>query len=600
MESGNGGDLQCLAGVSGGRLIVSGPSGEESGEGAVVTPGEGILLRVNGLEVTESFQIYPRDTVEVVPLKFQVPARVEVRVAPDGMAAEAVYYPPLIISYVIPDQPPAPALIISAVKSEENAGSGSDLSLEEIKIDLQANGVVFGLDDEALPGLLSDSGSWQQVAAGRPPVPGRDGYIEPLFKMGLQRVDYDHGEVRVDYRKRYEIPQVEKGRVIARVYPPRSGVPGMTVRGEEIPPKPVYPVEVRCEAGAALGYGGGEIRALCTGVPLCRRRGKQVLIGVDDIYRHQGDVDMESGHLVFEGHLRIAGGIKEGLRVRADGDLEIEGNSSGAEITAGGNVIFRKNCVKCRVRAGSLSLQIKEFNLLCSDLIDKLDLAVKIGRELIDELQRRGSYTESQINIMLRSLMQKKIPDLLEQSKKTYTSSRALPLEQSGTMGPALKDLYRYLQGGGRPFSLQGLKKLYDSLTGEGLVLRGAGRDDASISVHYVQNSDLCCPGNIHVGGPGAYNSIFVCGGEVHVDRIFRGGSIKAEGDIYIGEAGVPRPTKMQGLIETDSGRKIRLGRVYENTRIKIGKPELCLENNLSNVQLFLDQEGDIRISPWS
>lgn len=92
--------------------------------------------------------------------------------------------------------------------------------------------------------------------------------------------------------------------------------------------------------------------------------------------------------------------------------------------------------------------------------------------------------------------------------------------------------------------------------------------------------------------------TLFNCGGQVHIKRIFRG-SIKAGGDIYIGEAGIPRLAKTQGLIETAKWSRVYLGRVYENTRIKIGKAELCLKKDLSNIKLYRDQEGEIRIGHW-
>ena len=94
MELGKISEQQCLAEISSGEVIISGPAEESAGKGAVIVPGEGVILRVNGEEVKDSCQVYPRDKVEVEALHLQEPARVAVKVAADKMAAEAVYLSP--------------------------------------------------------------------------------------------------------------------------------------------------------------------------------------------------------------------------------------------------------------------------------------------------------------------------------------------------------------------------------------------------------------------------------------------------------------------------------------------------------------------------
>lgn len=599
MELGKISEQQCLAEISSGEVIISGPAEESAGKGAVIVPGEGVILRVNGEEVKDSCQVYPRDKVEVEALHLQEPARVAVKVAADKMAAEAVYLSPQEIRYTIPDHPPTSRLIITANKTEESAGSAADLSPGEIRNILQASGVVYGLDESALPGLLSEPGRWQVVARGRPLVQGRNGYVEFLFKEGLQQVSYDQNEAQVDYFRRYEIPQVEKGRVIARIHPPQPGEPGLMVTGEEVFPEPVYPAKIYCEYGAVISADQTEVVASSSGVPVYCRRGERVLMRVDSIYYHRGDVDIKSGHIDFKGHLKIEGGIKEGLRVKADRDIEIDGHAFGAEITAGGSIIFKNNCVKCQARAGWQALQVEEFSRLYDELTENFNLALNMGRELVGELQKRGSYSEAQINIMLRSLIQKKLPELPEQGEKALRLSRELARMLPEPLQAALQSCHRYLQGGGQLLTLAKLEQLSGLLEQNRERWSVAAPGDAAISVYYLQNSSLACPGDIYVHGTGAYNSFFNCGGQVHIKRIFRGGSIKAGGDIYIGEAGIPRLAKTQGLIETASRSRVYLGRVYENTRIKIGKAELCLKKDLSNIKLYRDQEGEIRIGHW-
>lgn len=585
---------QCLAQVSSGAVEISGPA--EDSKGVIVTPGEGVLLWVNGRQVKNSYRVYPQDKLKAEGIQRLEPAQVKVNIAADQMSAEAIYHPPCNIRYLIPDHPPAAELTINAIKEEQTAGP--DLNPDEIKNMLESSGVVHGLKESALLDLIDQAGSWKVVATGTPPVQGRHGYVEFLFKEGLQQVSYDQQQAQVDYKRRYEIPQVNKDQVIAKIYPPRSGETGMTVTGKEIPPAPVHPAEVRCEAGTALSNDHTEVIASRKGVPVCRR-GRQVRLRVDNIYQHRGDIDIKTGHTNFAGHLKITGGIKEGMRVKADGDIEIAGHTSGAEITAGGSIIINRNCIKCLVQAGWLTLQLKRISQLYEDLTENTGLLLNMGRELINALQERGSYTDLQISFLLRSLMQKKFSELPVLSAQALKLNRELARELPDPLTEAVEKCNRHLQSSGTLLTWDLLQEIHQELCKHQELLKFGDPETAGISAYYVQNSRLTCPGDIQVSGPGAYNSVFECGGQVRVIRIFRGGSIKAGGDIYIGEAGIPRLAEIQGVIETSSRGQVYVEKIYESTRIKIGKPEICLEKNLNQVRFYLDEEGDIKISRW-
>ncbi|HHX87562.1 MAG TPA: DUF342 domain-containing protein [Firmicutes bacterium] len=586
-------EQQCLVQVSSGAVEISGPA--EESEGVILTPGEGVTLWVNGRQVKSSCRVYPQDELKVEGVHRREPAQVKVNIVSDQMSAEAIYHPPRNIRYVIPDYPPAAKLTINASKEEQT--TGPDLNPGEIKNILESSEAVHGLKESALLELIEQAGTWKVVATGTPPVQGENGRVEFLFKEGLQQVSYNQQQAQVDYKKRYEIPQVNEGQVIAKIHPPRPGQPGMTVTGKEIPPAPVQPAEVRCETGTSLSADQTEVIAARKGVPFCRR-GRQVLLRVDDIYHHRGDIDIKSGHTSFTGHLKITGGIEEGMRVKADGDIEIAGHTSGADITAGGSIIINRNCIKCQVQAGWLTFQLKKINQVYEDLIEKTGLLINMGQELINVLQERGSYTDLQVSFLMRSLIQKKFPELPRLSAQALKLSRELARELPDPLKEAVEICDQYLQSSGFLLTWPQLQEIHEGLCKHQELLKFSDPETAGISAYYVQNSSLTCPGDIQVSGPGAYNSAFECGGQVQVIRIFRGGSIKAGGNIYIGEAGIPRLAEIQGVIETTSGQ-VYIDKIYENTRIKIGKLEICLQRNLSEVRFYLDEQGDIKIGRW-
>jgi len=63
-------------------------------------------------------------------------------------------------------------------------------------------------------------------------------------------------------------------------------------------------------------------------------------VSVSSIYRVKGDVGPATGNLDFVGSVTISGNVASGFRVKAGGDVEIQGSLEG-EVVAGGNVSVR-------------------------------------------------------------------------------------------------------------------------------------------------------------------------------------------------------------------------------------------------------------------
>ncbi len=591
----NSGPDHGWAQISSGIVEIS-SSGEDCGK-VFLTPGEGVLLWINGQRVYKSTGASPGDQIKVEGKLEQREAQVKVNIAADQMSAEAIYLPPVTINHLIQDQPPAAELIITAV--QEKITSGPDLSPKEIMDALKSCQVVHGINESVLPKLVEHAGTWNVVATGTQPVQGKHGYVEFLFKEGLQQVSYDQDQARVDYKRRFEIPQVDKGQVIAIIRPPSPGQPGMTVKGKEILPAPVKEAEVLCESGTILDKEHNQVIATMKGVP-AYRQGRKVLLRVDGIYHHQGDIDIKAGHTNFAGHLKITGGIAEGMRVKAEGDIEIAGHTSGAEIVAGGSIVIKRNCLKCLVQAGWFAFQMKKVSRFYEDLTSDVDSLTEMCRELINALQERGTYKELQINFLLRSLVQKKFPDLPGLCTQTLELIRELYREMPGTLAEgiveAMEKCNQHFQGSGVLLTWESLQGIHQELVKHQGLMKFSDPEAAGITAYYVQNSRLTCSGDILVSGPGAYNSVFECGGQARITRIFRGGSIKAGSDIHIGEAGIPRLAEIQGTIETSSRGQVYVEKIYENTRIKIGKPEIKLDKSLNRVRFYLDEYGEINI----
>jgi hypothetical protein len=238
--------------------------------------------------------------------------RIHVRVAGDGLTAEAVVAP------------------------------GAPSGLADVKAALQDANVIFGVDDAACARLgaqLQDD-QFQTtgvvVARGREPTKPVEARFDLLFHKGLQP-GHLRADGSMDYWDRELLKPVAMGELVAWAHPAREGTPGQKVDGTIVPPEPLRGPPLRVGDGAEIGGAGG-VRA---------RRGGTVAYteadGVDVVqsHVHAGDVDLHSGHLKTEGSLAIKGSVTRLLNVRATGDVEIGGSVDGGSVYAGGSITVK-------------------------------------------------------------------------------------------------------------------------------------------------------------------------------------------------------------------------------------------------------------------
>ncbi len=578
-----------------GQVIITGSAKE--GKGAAIRPGKGVAIFINNQEVEKYGEVFPGDQIQIKPQEDLKPDYFEIKVSADQLKAAARYIPGKKTQYLIQDHPATDELIVDAVPHEEQYRS---LTKPDLLGAIKAEGINYGLDEKMLDKVFEESDTWHDIAFGKPVKQSVNGWVEPLYAGGTKSVTYDDKEGRVDFRKRFEIVQVRTGDIIATIHPLYPGEPGVKVTGQEIQPDPASAADVQCENGAEFNSDHTQVIATRTGIPHYKK-GRAHIFRVDNIYIHKGDVDIKSGNIDFRGHFKAIGGISEGMKITADGDIEIGDSTAGAEILAGGNVILKGNCIKCTVQAGWVNMLTDKIYDLADKMSESVSNALLASQEVAKELEKRGKHSEKMEAAVVRSLLQSKFGELPD-----YAMALMKAIKEAGQSLPdnitvIIKDVaphfidYQYSQSLSRPVLEEIANKLERLKEG-----REEKTEKADITVPYVQNSKLLCTGNIMIPGAGVYNSQIKSGGEVRIARLFRGGIINAEGDVFIGEAGSPRASSDQGQIQVPYKSRVHLGNIYENVRIRFGTTEYRCEKNLNNVRLILDQqEFEVKILPW-
>ncbi len=226
-----------------------------------------------------------------------------------------------------------------------------DISVGNLKSFLARHDVTHGLvPDEDLKGFLREGSRVSHpftVARGTPPQPGRNAEIRYHFDTDPLKVGTIKEGGGIDFKDRGHIPQAGKGDLLAERIPPEEGIPGVAVTGRPLPPPKPRNIKLRKGKGTDLSEDGLRLHADLPGRPEISADGK---VFVFSEHKIQGDVDLKSGHVDFDGDILVSGTVKKGFRV-SGGSLAAS-EVAGAEIDIRGDVVVTGGVIGSTIRAG--------------------------------------------------------------------------------------------------------------------------------------------------------------------------------------------------------------------------------------------------------
>lgn len=241
-------------------------------------------------------------------------AEAHVEISPDGLEARLLLSPP------DPD--------------------GKPLTFERAMAALTEAGVKEGIDETAVREMVEGGqyGVARVVARGRKVEDGEDGWIEYHFDTERKvRLKMDEDTGQVDHKELGLVQNVVEGQLLATLHPPKEGTPGLTVKGEYIPPRPGKEAKLQVGKGAVLSPDGKEIRAELNG-QVALVAGK---VTVSPVYVVKGDVGASTGNINFLGTVEVHGSIEDGYVVKATEGIVVQKTVGKAHLEAGGNVEIR-------------------------------------------------------------------------------------------------------------------------------------------------------------------------------------------------------------------------------------------------------------------
>ncbi len=230
-------------------------------------------------------------------------------------------------------------------------GKGEPVTLKKVIDHLKDRDIVHGFDHVKIREVLDVCLKQDQrilnteIAQGTLPTHGKNGSIRLLFETGGREEVVDK-EGQFDYRGKAHIVNVKKDDPLARVIPTTEGIPGKNILGLPIPAKSGEPV--RLDAGENVRFDSEKHEFYSEVDGVVQRT--ETMIHVKTLYVVNGDVDMETGNIEFEGGVKVQGYIRDGFSVTARDDIEVNGGVEGSVVVSKTGSVFVKEGVAGRGR----------------------------------------------------------------------------------------------------------------------------------------------------------------------------------------------------------------------------------------------------------
>ena len=234
--------------------------------------------------------------------------------------------------HILSDQLTATVTFFPPINSDEI------MSIERFRAVLADNNVHYGTDEIRLLEVYQNReyGVAYTIAKGTLPVDGINGYLK--YHFDTEPKNYrprERGDGTVDYKQVDLFDVVKENDLLIEGVPPIEGEDGTGVTGKPIAHKPgkQHPPIMKTK-NTVLTDDGHMLYAGCAGQLVFSNNRVEIF----PVLQISGDVNHSTGNIDFVGSVIIAGDIKTGFSVKAEGNIEVYGIAEGALLDAGEDI----------------------------------------------------------------------------------------------------------------------------------------------------------------------------------------------------------------------------------------------------------------------
>lgn len=552
---------------------------------------KGVKIKKNNALLDESFVfVTEKDKLEVDLNEHIEPTDWRIREKNQGLIAELHIRPGYKRSLKLKDKPPAFQVTLETIEEKVFYQTVAEKDIYDA---LFAEGIDYGIDEETISLALSDKqGGVFEIAVGDFPEEGKDGKIEK--KVSTTTVDdkKDNDDLAaVDFRERKKIPTVEKGQIIAIVHPPVPGKAGKNIRGEVLEPKQVREIKLLTQKGTILL----EDRVISNenGRPYIDQKGLFVKTKVLPQMVHEGNVDLESGNINFRGDIEVKGDVTEGMKIQSGGTINIHQTVNGAMIKAQHSIIIGGSANASTVSAGT-HVDIELLHLLRS-IYEKTNAIGKLLEQIIYSSEFKSSpYKDRSIASLILLLKEKRFPTIINEIKNF---NRLVKKEQAFLIDPEWEKVsvaltHIFFKIPQIDIAYIDYKNLIDQMQALIELSVMQSHDEAELTMKNALNSRLVCSGDVTITGRSCFNTTIEAEGFVKVRGVLRGGKVTADRGCDINEVG--GALGVRTFINVPDKYRIKIGKVYEGTVIKIGNFQHTFERDEIGVYARLNEKDKL------
>lgn len=266
------------------------------------------------------------------------------------------------------------------------------------------------------------------IANGKAAVPGIDAQLEVYFS---EQVESQFFEVSgsIDFRNHLQIPSVKKGELIAKKIPMVDGVPGYDVHGDVIMPTPPKDIFVVVKSSVELTP-EGEIIARKEGRP--RITGNRIkTFDISTSFIVSGDVDIETGNIVFSGDVIVYGNVTDNMIVESLGNVYVYGSVFNATITATGSVHVRGNVIGSKLYSGYYGVMFNRLytsSKILGEHVEKLLAAARMLEQALESRQQTIRFGQI-VQLLIESKL-KEIPAAVKELLSVISNIQHIKKEE--------------------------------------------------------------------------------------------------------------------------------------------------------------------------
>lgn len=243
-------------------------------------------------------------------------------------------------------------------------GFDKNMSIGQIKELLASRNIIHGIADNSLIRRFIDSDIFFtkpfKIAKGNAPIEGQNASIQYFFTKNRLKAGTIREDGTIDFRERGNIPQVEKGAVLAVKRSAVAGEVGKNIFNDTIRVLPIRDIRLKSGKGTMISPDKLKVVAAVAGHP---KLGSDGTIYVYDTFVVQKDVDFETGNIDYQGDVTVRGCIQNGFTVKGNNVRASE--ADGATIIAQGDVIIEQGINESRISSqGSLSAKFIQKSII--------------------------------------------------------------------------------------------------------------------------------------------------------------------------------------------------------------------------------------------